>query len=437
MPQPLEIHARWVYTGEANSGHLDHYSLLIGADGRISDLMPTDQAPRDPGSQQIELPNHLLMPGLINCHGHSAMSLLRGYADDLALMPWLQDHIWPTEARWVDEKFVRQGVQLSMAEMIKTGTTTFSDQYFFPDATAQAATEAGMRCQVNFPILEVATQWAQSLEDYISKGLKVRDQYKSSELVSVIFGPHAPYTVPESVLAQIGTLAHELDMGIQMHVHETKTEVLHAVEMNGERPVSTLHRLGLLGPSTQCVHMTWLSKEDIRLIAESGTHVVHCPSSNMKLGAGACPVTELLEAGVNVSFGTDGAASNNSLNLFAEMRLGALLAKLTTGNPAVLAAEQALYMGTLGGAKTLGLDSLTGSLSPQKWADVIAISFDDCAMQPVHNPLSQVIYAGHGYHVTHSWIGGNNVLLNRQLMTLDETRITRAAEAWREAIANG
>ncbi len=435
MPTPLELHAAWVYTGDANSGVLKNHTLCVDQRGRIEALLPTQEAPRNPNAQQIELGNHLLMPGLINCHGHAAMTLLRGFADDLALTPWLQNHIWPTEGRWVDGDFVTDGVNIAMAEMIKTGTTTFSDQYFFPDRTAQAASDAGLRCQVNFPIINVPTQWAKTPAEYLSKGLSVRDTFKSSELISVIFGPHSPYSLDEKEIAKIATLANELEMGIQMHVHETRPEVLHAVEMNGERPIATLNRLGMLGPHMQCVHMVWLSKDDIRVIADSGSHVIHCPSSNMKLASGICPVNDLLNAGINLAIGTDGAASNNGLNLFAEVRLAALLAKLSSEDPATLNAEQALHMATLGGAKALGLDHETGSLSYGKWADMIAVNFDAAAMQPLHNPISQVVYAGHGAHVQHSWVAGRCLLNNGKLQTLDEPQIIRTAQAWRAKIA--
>lgn len=436
MPSPLELHAAWVYTGDAHSDLLKDHTLCVDENGKIEALIPSQEAPRNPRAQQVELNNHLLMPGLINCHGHAAMTLLRGFADDLALTPWLQDHIWPTEARWVDADFVTDGVNIAMAEMIKTGTTTFSDQYFFPDSTAQAASDAGMRCQVNFPLINVPTQWASTPNEYLTKGLAVRDKFKSSELISVIFGPHSPYSLEEDDIAKIATLANELEMGIQMHVHETKSEVLHAVEINGERPIATLNRLGMLGPHMQCVHMVWLSKDDIRAVADSGSHVVHCPSSNMKLASGACPVNDLLKAGVNVAIGTDGAASNNGLNLFAEVRLAALLAKLTSENPASLNAKHALHMATLGGAKALGLDNETGSLEQGKWADIIAISFDDASMQPLHNPISQVVYAGHGAHVQHSWVAGRHLLNDGKLQTLDEAQIIRRAQAWRGKIAS-
>jgi len=435
VSNPTEIHARWLYTGLPGAKVLEHQTLCIDEEGRISAIVNSADAPKNSDAEQVHLNNHLLMPGLINCHGHSAMTLLRGYADDLALMPWLQDHIWPTEGRWVDADFVYDGVNLAMAEMIKTGTTTFSDQYFFPDATAKAASEAGMRCQVNFPVINVPTQWAQTPNEYISKGLQVRERYKNSALVSVIFGPHAPYSLDEPTLQRIRTLSHELDMGVQMHVQETKTEVLHAVELTGERPISTLDRLGLLDPTMQCVHMTSLSKDDIARVARSGAHVIHCPSSNMKLASGACPVTSLLNAGINVALGTDGAASNNGLNLFAEARLAALLAKLTAEDPAALPADQVLFMATLGGARALGLEHETGSLEAGKWADCIAINFDSAPMQPVYNPLSQVVYAGHGAHVDQSWIAGRLVLKDGKLTTLDETAVLERAAQWRDKIA--
>jgi 5-methylthioadenosine/S-adenosylhomocysteine deaminase len=327
------IHPQWIVPVLPRGTVLEEHSIAI-AEGRIVALLPRDKSYEFRAHREYELPGQALMPGLINTHGHAAMSLLRGYADDLPLMPWLEQHIWPAEGAHMSSEFVSDGAELAIAEMLRSGTTTFSDMYFFPDACAATAEKLGIRCQITFPIFDFPTVWARDPDEYISKGLALRDDLKHSELVSVVFGPHAPYTVAEPALAKVATLAAELDAGIHIHLHETAGEVLQAVEQHGERPLDSLHRLGLLGPRTQCVHMTDLGEQDIALLVATGAHVVHCPQSNMKLASGACPVTSLLEKGVNVALGTDGAASNNDLNMFGEMQSAALLAKLSSGDAA-------------------------------------------------------------------------------------------------------
>jgi 5-methylthioadenosine/S-adenosylhomocysteine deaminase len=376
------------------------------------------------------------MPGLVNSHGHAAMSLLRGFADDQPLMPWLEQHIWPAEAAHVSAGFVRDGVELAIAEMIRCGTTTFSDMYFFPDVCAETAQRLGMRCQLTFPVLDAPTVWAQSADEYISKGLALRDDVKHSDLVTVGFGPHATYTVSEPSLIKVATLAAELDVPIQIHLHETRGEVLLAVEQNGERPLDSLQRLGLLGPRTQCVHMTDLGDQDIALLAATGAHVVHCPQSNMKLASGACPVDRLLASGVNVALGTDSAASNNDLNLFGEMQSAALLAKLHSQDATALPAATALEMATINGARAMGLESNIGSLEVGKLADLIAVDLSQPETQPLYNPLSQLVYACNGSQVTHSWIGGVEVMNQRQLTHIDLAALGVRTREWRERIHN-
>ncbi len=370
----------------------------------------------------------------MNSHGHAAMSLLRGYADDLPLMPWLEQHIWPAEAAHVSADFVRDGVELAIAEMIRSGTTTFSDMYFFPDACAETAQRLGMRCQITFPILDFPTVWARSADEYISKGLALRDDVKHSKLVTVGFGPHATYTVSEPNLVKVATLAAELDVAVQIHLHETRGEVLLAVEQNGERPLDSLHRLGLLGPRTQCVHMTDLGDQDIALLAATGAHVVHCPQSNMKLASGTCAVTRLLARGVNVALGTDSAASNNDLNLFGEMQSAALLAKLHSDDASALPASDALAMATINGARALGLEDRIGSLETGKLADLIAVDLSQPETQPLYHPLSQLVYACNGSQVTHSWIGGVQVMDQRQLTHIDLSALAARTRVWQDRI---
>ena len=436
-PQTVDtlIHPDWIVPVVPRAAVLEQHSLAIAGD-RIVALLPRHEAQQINASRVIGLPGHAIMPGLINSHGHAAMSLLRGFADDQPLMPWLEQHIWPAEAAHVSAGFVRDGVELAIAEMIRCGTTTFSDMYFFPDACAETAQRLGMRCQLTFPVLDAPTVWAQSADEYISKGLALRDDVKHSDLVTVGFGPHATYTVSEPNLIKVATLAAELDVPIQIHLHETRGEVLLAVEQNGERPLDSLQRLGLLGPRTQCVHMTDLGDQDIALLAATGAHVVHCPQSNMKLASGACPVDRLLASGVNVALGTDSAASNNDLNLFGEMQSAALLAKLHSQDATALPAATALEMATINGARAMGLESDIGSLEVGKLADLIAVDLSQPETQPLYNPLSQLVYACNGSQVTHSWIGGVEVMNQRQLTHIDLAALGVRTREWRERIHN-
>jgi 5-methylthioadenosine/S-adenosylhomocysteine deaminase len=425
----LIIHPRWVIPVEPEGQILEGTAVAV-RDGRIEALLPDAQARDTECDTRLELPGHVLLPGLVNAHGHAAMSLLRGYADDLPLMPWLQEHIWPAESRHVSADFVRDGTRLAIAGMLRSGTTTCSDMYFFPEAAAAAYRSAGMRAQVAFPIFDFPSAWGSGPDDYLARGLALIDEYRHMELQRVVFGPHAPYTVSEPTLARIATLAAELDAAVHIHLHETTAEVLQAVEQTGERPLDTLDRLGLLGPRTQCVHMTDTGAQDIERLRETGSHVVHCPSSNMKLASGTCPVPRLLAAGVNTALGTDSAASNNSLNLFLEMRTAALLAKLDSRDAAQLCAATTLTMATLGGARALGLDEQIGSLIPGKAADMIAVDLSGSATQPVHSPLSQLVYACNGSEVSHAWVAGRPLLDEHRLTTLDEAAVVQRAAEW-------
>jgi 5-methylthioadenosine/S-adenosylhomocysteine deaminase len=428
------IHAGWIAPVVPHGVVLENHSIALTGD-RITALLPREEAQAIAAENVLELPGHVLLPGLINCHGHAAMSLLRGYADDQPLMPWLEQHIWPAEQAHVSEEFVRDGTELAIAEMIRAGTTTFSDMYFFPNACAKTAQRLGMRCQITFPIFDFPTAWGQDADDYIRKGLALRDDFKHSALVSVVFGPHAPYTVCEANLAKIATLAAELDAPVHIHLHETAGEVLMAVEQCGERPLDTLHRLGLIGPRTQCVHMTDLGDQDIALLAATGAHVVHCPQSNMKLASGTCRVGALRAQGVNVALGTDSAASNNDLNLFGEMQAAALLAKLHAHDASALPAADALAMATINGARALGLEDRIGSLEVGKQADLIAVDLRGPETQPLYHPLSQLVYACNGSQVSHSWIAGAAVMADRELTHIDLQALALRTNQWQQRIA--
>lgn len=439
------ITAGWVIPVETRGEVLENHAVCV-YQGRITAILPIDDARKrfpegeradseSPAVEWIDLPHHALTPGFVNAHGHAAMTLLRGLADDLPLMSWLNDHIWPAEQRWVSPDFIRDGVELAILEMLSGGTTTFSDMYFFPDATARAAQKFGIRAAIGMAVIEFPTAWASDAQEYIRKGLAVRDEFKSDDLLSFFFAPHAPYTVNDNTLREIQRIADEIDLSVQMHVHETASEVADATREHGERPLARLDRIGLLSPNFMAVHMTTLDENEISRVAETGANVIHCPESNLKLASGLCPVAQLLEAGINVALGTDGAASNNDLDMLGEMRTAAMLAKAVTDAPTAVPAEVALEMATLNGARALGLAEETGSIKVGKSADLIAIDLSAAATTPVYNPVSQIVYAACRDQVTHSWIAGRPRMLDRQLQGVDSPDIMRRAAGWRERIA--
>lgn len=417
--------------------HRDHGMLII--DGKIAQMAPytelvTQAKQADPDIEVEFFTDHIMLPGLVNCHGHAAMSLLRGFADDYALMPWLEQHIWPAENQWLSESFVRDGTALAVAEMLLAGTTTFSDMYFFPEASAEVAESHGMRAQINFPIIEFPSNWASGTEEYFSKGLDLFDNYRHSKLVNVGFGPHAPYTVSDASFERVAVLAEEIETHIQVHLQESAAEVADSVRDYGVSPIERLHRLGVLGPRTQAVHLTQFNERDIELLAQSNTSAIHCPASNAKLASGYSAITHLLAAGLHVGLGTDGAASNNTLDLFDSARLAALQAKLHSSDATTLNATQSLHLATQGGADALGLGDQIGSLSIGKQADIIAIDTSQPALQPVHNPISQLIYTQAGSAVNHVWIDGQAVVRSRELLNIDLAELLANTKTWRDKL---
>lgn len=436
-PQPIRllIKARWIIPVVPENRVLENCAIAIN-NGKIVALLPQDEADkRFSAEQSINLSNHILIPGLINAHGHAAMSLLRGYADDKPLQEWLSKHIWPAESQWVSEEFVRDGSALAIAEMIKSGTTCFADMYFYPEQTAQLAQQAHMRSQITFPILDFPTAWGQGPDDYFAKGLALHDTFRTSSLVRIGFGPHAPYTLSDAPLQKIAILAQELEAPIQIHLHETAKEVADSIEHFGKRPSQRLMDLGLLSPLTQCVHMTQVDDADIELLQQTGAHVIHCPESNLKLASGFCPVHKLQQAGINVALGTDGAASNNNLDMFSAMKIAALLAKAVAEDASALNAHASLRMATFNGAQALGLDDIVGSLEVGKAADITAVDMSELEAQPLYDPASQLVYTQNAHRVSHVWVAGKALLLSRQLQTLNERELLAKARWWRQQIA--
>ena len=431
------LHARWIVPVQPDGCVLEHHALAI-QDGRILAILPqAEAATRYRADTTLHLDRHVLIPGLINAHTHASMTLLRGLADDLPLMSWLQDHIWPAEARWVDPDFVRDGTRLALAEMLRGGTTCFNDMYFFPEVTTTAVREAGMRACVGLIALDFPTAYARNLDEYLDKGLALHSELQNDPLVRVAFAPHAPYTVSASALERIGRLADELDIPVHIHVHETAAEVADFEAKHGCRPLARLNQLGLVSPRLLAVHMTQLEPVEIDQLAQAGAHIAHCPESNLKLASGFCPSARLDAAGVNLALGTDGAASNNDLDLFGELRTAALLGKGVAGDAAALPAARVLRMATLNGARALGLAADIGSLEPGKAADIVAVDFGQLESAPVYHPISQLVYATGRHQVSDVWIAGRQLLANRQLTTLDSDELLQRAQRWQRDIGAG
>ena len=433
-PLDLLLLPTWLVPVEPAGVVLKEHGLGI-RDGRIAFIGPRAAALKLSASEVRELPGMLLSPGLINAHGHAAMTLFRGLADDLPLMTWLEKHIWPAETKWVDEAFVRDGTDLAIAEQLKGGITCFSDMYFFPKVASDCVHNSGMRAQIAIPILDFPIPGASSADEAIRQGIELFGDLKHHPRIKITFGPHAPYTVSDANLEKIRVIAEELDAAIHMHVHESAFEVQQSVEQTGERPLARLGRLGLLGPRFQAVHMTQISEDDLALLVESNTSVIHCPESNLKLASGFCPVERLWQAGVNVAIGTDGAASNNDLDLLGETRTAAMLAKAVSGSVTALDAHRALRMATLNGARAMGLEGEIGSLEVGKAADIVAFDLSGLAQQPIYDPVSQLIYATGRDSVKHLWVAGKQLLDNRQLTRMDEPRLTAMAIAWGQRIS--
>ncbi len=404
--------------------------------GRIVFIGPREEALKHTAIETRELPDMLLSPGLINAHGHAAMTLFRGMADDLPLMTWLQDHIWPAEGKWVDEDFVRDGTDLAIAEQLKGGISCFSDMYFYPKTATERVHNSGIRAQIAIPILDFAVPGASSADEALRQAIELFGDLKYHPRIKIAFGPHAPYTVSDENLEKVRVIADELDATIQMHVHETAFEVQQSIEVYGERPVARLARLGLLGPRFQAVHMTQISDEDLSLLVENNASVIHCPESNLKLASGFCPIERLWLAGINVAVGTDGAASNNDLDLLGETRTAALLAKAVANSATALDAHRALRMATLNGARALGLESEIGSIELGKAADLVAFDLSGLAQQPVYDPVSQLIYATGRDCVKHLWVAGKHLLNNGKLTRMDEQQLCATAKAWGERISS-
>ena len=409
---------RWVVPVEPAGAVLEDHCVAL-RDGAIEAVLPRAEAvARFPAYARIELHEHALIPGLVNAHTHAAMSLMRGLADDLPLMRWLEEHIWPAEMKHVSPEFVKDGSLLACAEMLRGGVTCFNDMYFFPAATLEAALEAGMRVSLGMIVFDFASAYGSDPDDYLAKGLALRDRWREHPLVSFCLAPHAPYSVSDDSFRKIAALAGEVDVPVHIHLHETTDEIARSLAEHGVRPLERLQRLGLLGPGLIAVHAVHLSEAEIAMLAQHGASVVHCPSSNLKLASGFAPVARMAAAGINVAIGTDGAASNNRLDMFEEMRLAALLAKAVAGDAEAMPAHAALRAATLGGAAALGLQARIGSIAPGKAADLAAVRLSGPELLPCYDPISHLVYAAGRQHVSDVWVAGRHLLRGGEFVDL-------------------
>jgi len=436
-PEPCDllIEAGWVVPVVPHAVVLEQHAVAV-RDGAILAVLPIREArERFAAKETVSRPDAALIPGLVNAHTHNPMTLLRGIADDLPLMEWLQGHIWPVEGAVMGPEFIEDGIALAIAEMLRGGTTCANENYFFPDVQAAVYKQHGFRARVGLPVIDFPTAWAKTSEEYFERAGEVHDQWRDDPLVATAFAPHAPYTVSDENFERIRMLSDQLDIPVHLHTHETAHEVVESHAKLGQRPIARLDRLGLVNDRLIAVHMTQLTDAEIALCAQRGVSVVHCPESNLKLASGFCPVGKLVKAGVNVAIGTDGCASNNDLDMFGETRTAALLAKAVAEDASAFDAATALHAATLGGARALGFDALVGSIEPGKQADLVCVDLGQIETQPLHHVVSQLIYATGRHQVSDMWIAGRTKLRERLLVDMDAAALVANARQWRERIA--
>ncbi len=437
VPQSVDliIEARWVVPVEPHAVVLEHHAVVVDKDVIVAVLPIADARVAYAPRERVELTEHALIPGLVNSHTHNPMTLLRGLADDLPLMVWLQQHIWPAEAKVMGPEFVRDGVELAVAEMLRGGTTCANENYFFPDVIGATYRKLGFRAVVGLPVIEFPTAWAKSQDEYFERASEVHDSFIGDPLISTAFAPHAPYTVSDESFERIRMQSDQLDIPVHLHTHETAHEIEEEKKKSGLRPFQRLQKLGLINDRLIAVHMTQVTDGEIAACASAGVSVVHCPESNLKLASGFCPAERFRRAGVNLAIGTDGCASNNDLDMFGEMRTAAQLAKAVAGDAAAFDAAFALRAATLNGAKAIGLESKIGSIEVGKQADLAAVRLSDLETQPLFHVASQLVYACNRQQVTDVWIAGRRKLAARELPGMDTVAILARTRAWRERIA--
>ena len=433
-PCDLLIEAGFVVPVEPHGVVLEDHAVAVQGSTIVAVLPTAEARDRFSPAQTVSRPGAALIPGLVNAHTHNPMTLLRGIADDLPLKVWLQQHIWPIEAAVMAPDYIADGVTLAIAEMLRGGTTCCNENYFFPDVQAATYKRHGFRARIGLPVIDFPSAWAASDDEYFARAGEVHDAWRDDPLIDTAFAPHAPYTVDDANFERVRMLADQLDIPVHLHLHETAQEVQQSIQEHGQRPIARMDRLGLLNDRLIAVHMTQLTEAEIHLCAERGVSVVHCPESNLKLASGFCPACALQRTGVNVAIGTDGAASNNDLDMFGETRTAAILSKAVAQDAAGLDAFAALRAATLGSARAMGFDHLIGSIQPGKQADLACVDLSALETQPLHHVVSQLVYATGRHQVTDVWIAGHHKLRERRLVDMDEAGIVANARQWRARI---
>src|SRR4051812_20851296 len=423
-----------------NSGHqiVNPGSVAIDGTDIVEIGAPDAIAAKYQARETVDARGQIVLPGLINTHTHAPMVMYRGLADDLALMDWLQKYIFPAEAKTVSPELVRVGTRLAAVEMIESGTTAYVDMYYFEEEIAKATVEAGLRGVLGETVIQFPVADAKTPADALARAETFIKEFKDNGLVVPAVAPHAIYTNDRTSLVASAALARKYGVPIVIHVAETEDEVKTAREQYQMTPIAALESIGVLGPSTIAAHAVWATDADIAILKRTGTGVAHNPESNMKLASGAAPVAKYLAAGVKLGLGTDGAASNNDLDMFEAMRQASSLAKHATHAPPAVKAQDALDMATIGGARVIGMEKTVGSLEAGKHADLITVSIASARQTPMYDPVSHLVYVTRGDDVRNTIVNGKVLMRDRQLKTLNRATViadaNRLAQKVREAV---
>ena len=429
------ISPTWVVTADVQQPLLREHSVVVDGE-KIVDVLPTSEVAQHYTSEQvISLKGQVLMPGLVNLHSHAPMAMLRGFADDLPLMTWLNDYVWPAEATLLNHHFVYESSLLSCAEMLQGGITTFNDMYFFPKATAEAVNKTGIRANLGLVVIEFPSVYADDADSYLSKGFEAHDSWRENSRITTSLAPHAPYTVSNKTFEKIVTFAEQLDLTIHTHLHETIGEIQDSDKEYGKRPLARMHDLGVLSPRLIAAHAVHLDDEERELLSQYGCHVAHCPASNAKLGSGLADIAKAMEVGLNVGLGTDGVASNNRTDLFADMRLAAMLAKANAQNAEVLTAQQVIEMATINGANALGLGDKIGSIRIGKQADLVSVNVSDLSIAPCYDPIAHLVYACGREQVTNTWVAGDLRYSDGVFSNIELDELASIVQRWQPNIS--
>ena len=400
------IQPEWIYTSNQNQDLLDKHTVIIN-DGLIENIIPSEHFQRETVEYVFELHQSLLTPGLINNHTHAAMSFLKGISDDQQLQDWLEKTIWPAESKFLSSELVFDGAQLSCLEMLSSGITTFNDMYFYPDSTARAALNVGIRANIGLVFMDIKTNYATDFTDYLDKGFFFRDNFRDESLITTSLAPHAPYTVNDDSFLKIRTYADQLGLNIHCHIHETDWEIQDGLKNFGMRPIERLEKLGVLGPDFMGVHCVQMVDSDLSLIEKNQMHVISCPTSNLKLASGALPINDIIKKRIGLSIGSDSSASNNKISILEDLKLFSLLQRLDKKNDTFLSDKDLIDMVTINSANALNLSKQIGSIEVGKRADITAFDLSGYKTEPIYNPLSSLIYSGSSDCVNHVWVDGN------------------------------